>query len=53
MARGWESSLEADGALVAASPILGSIPTPLGLWVSLGLGVVVITTPFQTKFPFC
>ena len=38
------------GALVAAAPILGSISVPPGVRVGPGLGVVVIRTPFQTKF---
>ena len=42
---GWlESSLEAAGALRATAPSLGSIPTPLGMWVGPGGGVVVIGT---------
>ena len=50
MALGRESSLEATGALVAPGPILESIPNPLEVWDGPGLGVVVIRTPFQTKF---
>ena len=38
--------METVGALVVAAPILESISIPLGL------GVVVIRTPFQTKFQF-
>ena len=42
--------MEAAGALGVDKPILESIPNPLGMWVSPGLGVVVIRSPFQTKF---
>ena len=45
--------MEAAGALRAAAPILESIPKPLGVRVGPGLGVVVIRSPFQTKFQFC
>ena len=45
--------MEAAGALRAAAPILESIQTPLGVRVGPGLGVVVIRSPFQTKFQFC
>ena len=45
--------MEADGARVVAAPILESIPNPLGVRVGPGLGVVVIRSPFQTKFQFC
>ena len=41
------------GTLVVVLHIPGSISKPLGLWVGPGLGVVVIRTPFQTKFQFC
>ena len=33
--------------------ILELIPSPLGAQVGPGLGVVVIRSPFQTKFQFC
>ena len=45
--------MEAAGALRAAAPILESIPNPLGVRVGPVLGVVVIRSPFQTKFQFC
>ena len=44
--------MEAAGALGVAAPILESIPNP-GVRVAPGLGVVVIRSPFQTKFQFC
>ena len=53
MALALESSLEAASALVAHEPILESIPNPPGVWVGPRLGVVVMRTPFQTKFQFC
>ena len=42
--------MEAAGALVAATPILESILNPPEVQVGPELGVVVIRTPFQTKF---
>ena len=42
--------MEAAGALEAVASILESISNPLGVQVGSGLGVVVIRTPFQTKF---
>ena len=45
--------MEAAGALRAAAPIQESIPNPLGVRVGPGLGVIVIRSPFQTKFQFC
>ena len=40
MALGWESSLEAAGALVVAAPILESIPNSSGglVWSWVGCG---------------
>ena len=48
MAWGWESSMEAAGALGAAAPILESIPNPPG-----GAGWLSQGPQFQTKFQFC
>ena len=46
-----ESSLEAAGALGAATLVLRSIPNPLGVRVGPGLGVVVIRSPFTDQIP--
>ena len=45
--------MEAAGALGVAAPILESIPNPPGGAGWSWLGVVVIRSPFQTKFQFC
>ena len=48
---GWESSLEAAGALKAAATSLGLIPAPLGVQVSPGGRVVVIGTLLSDQIP--
>ena len=51
MARGWEFSLEAAGALRAATFLLESLSNPLGARVGPGLVVVVIRSPFTDQIP--
>ena len=56
MARGRESSMEAAGALGAASPILESIPNPPGgtgwSWVGCGCHKVPIYRPNSNSAKF-
>ena len=43
--------MEAAGTLRVAAPSLGSIPTPLGVRVGPGGGVVVIGTLLSDRIP--
>ena len=51
MAWGREFTLEAAWDLRATAPSLGSIPTPLGVQVGPGDGVVVIGTLLSDRIP--